>query len=201
MSWKNCFIGIRGSYVDDMIRAGTKELKLKWYQSYECFEIPSDDPLPHSFYGFNVEKGGLKSRYIKINKLSYFKNFKPLLLDACFSKFWSTIMKLAWLSPTRPDVLCEVSKMIQVTESIFEENKKRRWSKLISFLKYVLNNRASIIVPKLDISTVLVVGFSNASFDSNRDYTTQIGLIIFVTDNNDLSVPVHVKSYKTRRFV
>ena len=46
-----------------------------------------------------------------------------------------------------------------------------------------------------------VVGFADASFANNHDISTQLGHLCFLVDKHNNAVPVHFKSYKSRRVV
>ena len=67
-----------------------------------------------------------------------------------------------------------------------------------------VKSKLTIKFPKLDLTSLRIIGFSDASFAGNRDFSIQLGYIIFIGDNTDRVIPVFSKSYKARhvtRFV
>ncbi len=66
-------------------------------------------------------------------------------------------------------------------------------------MTYAVDNPVSLKFPKLDLETLQVVGFSDASFANNYDLTSQLGHIVFITDGEGNAAPIHFKSYKARR--
>lgn len=89
--------------------------------------------------------------------------------------------------------------MAQVTRDILKKNSNVEIRLLNQTVDYVLNNPFFIVSPKLDLSSIQLIGFSDASFVSNRNQTTQLEYIIFAVVGNNLSMPIYFKSYKVRR--
>lgn len=52
---------------------------------------------------------------------------------------------------------------------------------------------------KLDKKTLRVIGYSDSSFANNADLSSQLWHICFLGDKSGAVVPIHVKSYKSRR--
>lgn len=123
------------------------------------------------FWGL-CRKKGPKSCYFRPNQHTYMKNLQPLPLHVSFTEFHSSRMELAWLIHTRPDVSFGVSQMAQVTEVIFAKNSYVEIKLLDQTVNYVLNNPVSIVVPKLDLFSIGLIGFFDASFANNRKHTT-----------------------------
>ena len=110
-------------------------------------------------------------------------------------------MKLAWLAHTRADCLFEISQMAQVSKERFDKEKKaiiRRFNKTVRF---AIEHGIGIAIPKLDLSSTKVVGFSDSLFANNHDLTTQLGHITLFVDGQGNAVPISFKSYKARRVV
>lgn len=100
-------------------------------------------------------------------------------------------MKLNWLANNRPDCQFETSQMAQVTEERFNTKKSKIIRGLKKATRYATENRISLKVPKLDVSSVRIVGFADASFANNADLSTQLGHICFLMDQNGSSVPIN----------
>lgn len=110
-------------------------------------------------------------------------------------------MRLAWLANTRPDCQFEISQLAQVTENRFEADRSSFIRRLNKATRYATENFVSLKIPKLDASTARVVGFADASFANNDDLSTQLGHICLLVDDSNRSVPIHFKSYKSKRIV
>ncbi len=88
----------------------------------------------------------------------------------------------------------EISQLAQVTEDRFAKEPKLFIRRLNKATKYAVDSRFSLKIPKLDKDSLRVVGFSDASFASNHDLSTQLGHICFLADENGNSVPIDFKS-------
>ena len=53
--------------------------------------------------------------------------------------------------------------------------------------------------PALHLSSIKVLGISDASFASNSDLTSHLGYLVFLGDARGRVAPIHFKSYKARR--
>ena len=108
-------------------------------------------------------------------------------------------MKLAWLANTRPDCLLEISKLAQVTKERFEQEPRECIKHINRVVKYATRNRLTLRVPRLDVNTVRVVGFADASFAGNYDLSSKLGFIVVLADAKNECVPIAFNSYKARR--
>lgn len=191
--------GLSGTYVDDMMRAGDQKFRKLARVTSEKFEMAEDETPPCTFTGFRLSKGA--DSKLEMNQDAYVSNLTTLPSDATFSNFASVRMKLAWLSHTRPDVLFEVSQLTQVTVDQFKENKTEIIRRTNRAVMYVKDESVAIKFPKLNLETLQVIGYSDASFCNNVDLTSQLGYIIFVGDGSGNVIPIQFKSYKARRVV
>jgi len=189
-------IGINGSYVDDLLRAGTEEFKNDCQITHRFFETSGDDSPPFTFAGFTVNK---TSTSLTIDQTFYLKKLECLESDSNFSDFRSMRMRIAWLANTRPDMQFEISQLAQVTEQRFREDAAAHLKMLNDLVRYAHNNVAHLPFPKLDVSSIRIVGYSDAAFANNHDLSSQLGRIIMLIDDNGLAIPVAFKSYKSRR--
>lgn len=189
--------GLSGAYVDDMIRAGSEDYHKLSYKTNERFEMAEEKSLPCTFTGFKI--GQDEDGIFTLEQNDYLEKITILPHDASFHEFFSMRMNLAWLAHSRPDCLFEVSQLNQVTKNIYEEDRRgiiRRANKLI---KYTKENKVTLSFKSLDKSKLKVIGFSDASFATNCDFTSQLGYIIFVGDFTGKVSPAFFKSYKARR--
>lgn len=193
----NQLIGLSGTYVDDILRVGSEEFRMIASKTNNEFEMDDDKELPCTFTGFKLEKN--EDGVLQLQQHDYLSQITVLPEDASFSDLASTRMKLAWLSHSRPDCLFEISQLTQITKDVFEQERRtliRRTNKLI---KYAKQNELSLRFPKLDKNSLKIVGFSDASFAGNRDFSSQLGYLIFLSDDSGSVCPVVFKSYKARR--
>eukprot|EP00171_Calliarthron_tuberculosum_P011584 IDg11584t1 len=108
-------------------------------------------------------------------------------------------MKIAWISNSRPDYLISINQLAQVTEAMFLANKTDQIKKLNTAVRYAVRNLGGLSFPKLDIDTLHVVGYSDASFASNGDLSPQLGHITLLRGASGSTIPFALKSYKAGR--
>ena len=65
--------------------------------------------------------------------------------------------------------------------------------------QYVHDHKASIRIPKLDCNSLRIIAYGDAAFVNNADLSSQLGLIVLLTDDNRNAIPLSYKSYKSRR--
>ena len=189
--------GMSGNYVDDFIRAGDRHFKEVAQQTRERFDMAEDVRPPCNFTSFALHRSNDGS--MQMNQHVYLRQLEELPMDSNFSRFRSMRMKLAWLSHTRPDCMLEISQLAQVTEDKFMQNKRVLTKRLNKAVKYAVSNRFSLAILKLDHDSVRIVGFSDASFAHNDDFTSQLGHICFLSDSHGKVAPISFKSYKSKR--
>lgn len=108
-------------------------------------------------------------------------------------------MRPAWLANTTPDCLFEICQLAQVTAGKFEAEKDERIRRLNRPTRHAVPNRVSLKIPVLDMKTLKVIGFWDSSFANKSDISSQLGNICLLGDHTGYVVPIHFKSYKSRR--
>lgn len=53
--------------------------------------------------------------------------------------------------------------------------------------------------PKLELASLRIMEYSDASFPENHDLYSQLSYILLLQDNHDVAMPVFFNSYKARR--
>lgn len=184
--------GLSGSYVDDLLRCGDDNFRKLSQRTNERFDMAEESILPTEFTGFVLDRD--KAGNVFIDQNAYLKKLECLPQDASFSHFRSMRMRLAWLSSSRPDCLFEISQLAQVTEANFESSKIACIRRLNKAVKYAIDNRVRLKVPKLDQETLRVFGFSDSSFVNNTDLSSQLGHVVSLSDATNSVVPLSFKS-------
>ena len=180
-----------------MLRAGKREFKKLSQITHKRFKTNGDEDLPLTFSGLHISRNN--DGTLSVDQEYYNKKLEELDSPEDYSKFRSMRMRLAWMANTRPDMLLEISQIAQITLERFKQGAQAHWKRLNSAISYAHNNVAHLKIPKLDLGTIRIVGYSDASFANNHDLSSQLGRIILLVDDDDSAVPICFKSYKSRR--
>ena len=116
------FAGLGGSNFDDILRPGPPAFRELLRKTHERFEMGEDQSIPCTFSGFHLEDG--KEGCITQHQNMFLRRLEHLPLYAMFMDFPSNRMHLACLAKTRPDCLFEISQLAQITEQLFNKEKK-----------------------------------------------------------------------------
>jgi hypothetical protein len=123
------------------------------------------------FSGIQIGTDGLGQT--KLSQIAYIEAMLALPLDTTFETFASRRSQVAWACPTRPDLCCAVSKAAQVTIPQFEIFSVKA---LNSAIKQAQSHPSSILTyPRLDIATLHLRVYADASYASNTDLSLQVG--------------------------
>lgn len=108
-------------------------------------------------------------------------------------------IKLALLEKSRPDVSFEVSRLAQVTEQMSNSVKNKQACWLRRALKYAGKDGVFLEMPKLGLSSIKNIGFSDSSFSINRYHFLQLRSIWFLGAETEAAPPVSFKSWRAKR--
>ena len=86
-------VGINGSYVDDLLQAGTNEQQTHADATFERFETTGNQQAPFTFAGMHITES---DNIYHIDLDFYMSKIEQIPSDAEFSTFASMRMKLAW---------------------------------------------------------------------------------------------------------
>lgn len=78
-------------------------------------------------------------------------------------------MRLADISHSFTDFLCEVSQFAQIIEHKFLDETRRIPKNLNLVCDYVRKNTVSVLIPSLKIDSLRVFGISDAYFENKKD--------------------------------
>ena len=186
--------GLSGCYVDDMLRAGTPEFFDDAAITSKTFDTTPPCREKFSFMGTDIKQSGTE---ISADMTRYVKDLK--LPDGTWSKFASARAKLAWVVYTRPDICASVAKLAQVTPAIFEKEPEKYTKTVVSLIRYVQSNELKMSYPKLDLDSLKIRAYSDASHASNLDGSSQLGYIIILVDKYSRFSILKFKSAKCHR--
>lgn len=121
--------------------------------------------------------------------------------DETFSYFRSSRINFAWICNSRRDLSCGVSTLAKVIEADFNSRQKKMVKRVNKLLLYARKNPVQLILELIDLASLHIVGFSDASFENNVDNSTQLCFFIFLRDSFNRASKIHFKSYKSRRII
>lgn len=93
------------------------------------------------------------------------------------------------------------SQLAQVTEYVYNAQRAVVLRRLNEATRCAVDHHHGIDILRIGRFFLRVVGFSDASFATNYDLTTQLGHIVFLVDKRNAAEPFSFKSYKARRVV
>lgn len=86
-----------------------------------------------------------------------------------------------------------------MTEEVFNSEKYKLVCQLKRALKYAIEDRVSLKIPELDLSSLKVIGFSDFSFTNKHDFSSQLEYLFFLENITAAATPISFKSYKAKR--
>jgi hypothetical protein len=113
--------------------------------------------------------------------------------------FASFRAKLAWLVYARPDVCARVAKLDQVTEQHFRTDAKTYFRMLEDCFQQVQKHDIFLKYPALDLDSLYIRGYADASFGMNIDGSSQIAYCILLMDKDDRFAIIKFRSGKCHR--
>jgi Reverse transcriptase (RNA-dependent DNA polymerase) len=190
-------IGLCAAYVDDTLQAGNSDFIKLSEQSINKFQCRPREWNNVQFAGVEIES---KESEIIMHQCRYISKLKTLDKDATFSQFRSFRAKLSWITQTRPDISFTDAFASQITVDVFHVNPSDCIKQLNRALKH-LKKRPDLFLrfPKLDLKTLRLQVYSDASYANNDDGSSQLGYIIFLTDATGRCQPIFWSSHKSRR--
>jgi hypothetical protein len=109
-------------------------------------------------------------------------------------------MKLMWLAHSRPDVAYSSATAAQVTGEQWDSSRGSSIKRLNATVKRLHNSREeSMFFPRLGLDTLRILVYADASFGNNEDLSSQMGYVLFLTDDQNKSAPMSYKSVKCKR--
>lgn len=100
-----------------------------------------------------------------------------------------------------PSRIFEIATAVPVTKEQLSANKLDYMNRFNHFVLYAVTHQVSLVILNLESCTVCIVGYSDASFATSYDLSSQLAYIIMLVDAHDNSAQIMFKSYKSRRMI
>jgi hypothetical protein len=200
---KNCLNGLTGVYVDDTISAGTLESDRITQMTENLYEAIPKEYDGGILAGIEFKRDANK---VIVSQEKCIHGLRLLPSEANFADFRSRIRDLRALRhqlsrvvATRPDLAFFSSRCAQVTEKSFEKHPSQYIDLLNKAIRRAHEDDILMCFPQLDLSTLRVVVFADASFAQNEDLSSQVGYIVLLLDAEHQCAPIMHRSYKAKR--
>lgn len=190
-----CLEGMSVVQVDDTLIMGTSAFMED--EERESVAFPSKgrtsiEDKPVSFNGTVLTRRG---RDVIVDQHAYTDN-----LDSDFpltpEGFATARGKASYATAsTRPDQACAINQASQVRAALVEEKDHTLLASAITSLKH----RRELIFPALDLKTLEIRVYADASWANNRDLSSQLGFMVFLVDGSGKCALINWQSKKSRR--
>ena len=193
----NRLIGLCTTFVDDTLQAGDVKYQAITKMTLQKFKCKDREYDKTQFSGVEIDT--LKDEF-QVHQSRYIKKLSKIPKNSTFKEYRQLRAKLAWLTHTRPDICCAVALAAQVTEKMFTEDSRKAIKGLNAIIPHLFSNEKLVLrYPKLDLSSLRIQVYSDASFASNADLSSQVGNIIFLADDSGTCQPIAWYSHKIKR--
>lgn len=188
--------GITGSYVDDCLHAGNEEFQKTTEVSLKKFDSKPRVYDNFDFFGTQIktEQGNFF-----VGQEYYTRNMSSVPSNATFADFRRHRALFSWINNTRPDLVCYSNRAAQVTEKTFGKDKINELNRGIKEAKS--RELKSLRYPPLELESVHLRIYADASFSSNDDLSSQLGWIILLCDEANNCHVLDFSSKKSKRIV
>ena len=192
--------GLLTMQVDDTLLAGTKKfLEIEEQHAHRFPTKPSTviDSKPVQFNGTFLSRS---SHGFLSSQVSYIEGITELETGSLAEKFASLRGKIAYATnQTCPVQTCRLNMLSQIPakDATMADLKKLR--RILKELRS--GDSTGLLFQKLDLSTVELRVYTDASFANNADLSSQLGWCIFAVDATGRCNLLHWSSRKCRRVV
>lgn len=192
------FDGAQAILVDDTLGTGSEDFARDEMKTGQVFQTKTRImQLPFKFNGAYIEQSDLARHAIRMHQIPYTSQLGQLKKDYGSDDFATLRGQVAYAAAcTRPDVSFISAKLAQLNpESTNEDHVKL----LNHAVKHLPNQELGLVFRKLDLESLRVVGYSDASFAGNDDLSSQLGMIVLLMDSKNNATIMHYASWKCRR--
>ena len=189
--------GLCATYVDDILQTCNDHFSHLVKKTEERFQCKNMDYDNLQFAGVEVQS---KDSGFEVHQKSYLTKLPTLDKNSTFKEFRSLRAKLPWLVNSRPDIACAVAQSTQLTEGIFEKDQERLIKSLNSIVRHLQKTFGlTLKCPKLDVNSLSLFVYSDSSYANNHNGTSQLGYVVFLTDDSQRCQPLAWSSHKSKR--
>ena len=199
--------GLLCIHVDDFLWCGTERFRRSVIDRLKiAFSISKESSQVFRYLGIDLHQD---QDVLKLDQNSYVESIEPIAIPKYDDKngqvneklkknFKGLVGQLAWASSTsRPDASFSSCTLGTLQSSptfrnISDANKA---------LRDLKSNKFSIKFPPLDLNSVKISVFCDASYANLHDGSSQGGFIVFLNDQTDLCAPISWASRKLKRVV
>eukprot|EP00171_Calliarthron_tuberculosum_P002814 IDg2814t1 len=98
---------------------------------------------------------------------------------------------------TRPDLLCFTARFSQITKTKHSARVIRRFNQFVSYCHE--NESVPLRYVPLDLDSAHVAVFTDASFSTSEEPTSQLGVVVLLRDSSGRCNIIHASSIKAKR--
>lgn len=187
--------GMVGMIVDDTIGAGTKSFIQAEDQKCRRFSMNPKKRIDFDFSGMHIKQG---KTIATLDQKHYASSINGIMLENPQKELFVKIRgQLAWCAhSTRPDLAFYAARLAQVKRDEFTRDDV----KLLRRATRMLKQKAKVLkYHKLDPSSASLAVYTDASFATNKDLSSQLGFVVLLTDASKKCALLHWNSYKSHR--
>ena len=186
--------GLLASYVEDKEACGDSLFSQLTVGTRKRFEVKS---RAYDNMHFSVVYIDRSHNSFNIHQRPYIDRLKPLPSDAKLVLLRQYRAQFTWLIHSRPDLRDVTGKLAQVTEKSLNISYVKQYNTTVRYLEDT--RHLTIRICKLDPESLHVCAYSDASFSSNTDHSSQLGCSVLLSDKHDNACILQYDSYKCRR--
>jgi hypothetical protein len=195
----NDMFGAIALQVDDTLVTGKSRFKDLEAAKSKRFQCTPPQPLttisPISFNGADIFRSSTGT--LISNQRNYISSLPSTPISRTGASFATVRGKAAYATTsTRPDVTCAVNLLSQVTANEAEEADYVALDEVIDRLRSI---DVALQFPKLDLYSLKIHLYADASFAGNKDLTSQLGFFIVLVDNFAKCAVIEWASVKSKR--
>ena len=199
--------GIVILFVDDVLWGGTTQFEEIVKRLKETFHFGAENSQSFDYIGIKLNQR--EDGSITISQEAYTSSLQPIMLDENTKRnknmsldkkhvtaLRDAIGKLNWLAGmSRPEISFDVSEISSriLTSTVADI---LRVNKIIKFVK---TNPSYITIPSLDLKTLKIVVYTDASFGNLADGGSQGGHVIFLCDSDNNASLLSWSSNRVKR--
>ena len=187
--------GLSGIVVYDTLQCGTEAFFEHTGKTVKIFRSKARTREGIIFAGIHGDRNVQGD--LVLSQCDYAQTLTKTDKGATYQALRSARAKVAWLTNSRPDVLCAVAKLAQVKDITFDYIAVNGVNKVVVHVQKC--PKLGIVMPSVDLDSASIMVFTDAALGKNDDLSSQIGFVIVVTDNAGRANIVESASRKCRR--